>query len=58
MSSLDINDFNIQNKKYYLNKKTKRYQEIWTVEEEYIFFETHMILGNKWNKYTNIIKNK
>jgi hypothetical protein len=58
MSSSDINDLNFQINKSYLKKKTKRYQEIWTLEEEYIFFETHLILGNRWNKYSNIIKNK
>ena len=58
MSSSDINDLNFKINKSYLKKKTKRYQEIWTLEEEYIFFETHLILGNRWNKYSNIIKNK
>ena len=58
MSSINSNDFNFLNNTNFLNKKKKRCQEIWTLEEEYIFFETHIIYGNKWNKYSNIIKNR
>jgi hypothetical protein len=30
----------------------------WTFEEEYLFFESHSFLGNKWKKYSLLFANK
>jgi hypothetical protein len=32
----------------------KKVDVLWTFEEEYLFFETHKILKNKWTKYNDI----
>ena len=43
----------------FLNQKRFRKEDIvWTFEEEYLFFESHNILGNKWKKYKVFFKNK
>ena len=43
----------------FLNQKRFRKEDIvWTFEEEYLFFESHNILGNKWKKYKIFFKNK
>ena len=37
------------------NLKKKRHRKadvIWTLEEEYIFFEIHKFFGNKWKKFS------
>lgn len=42
-----------------LNHKRFRKEDIiWTFEEDYLFFESHNILGNKWKKYKIFFKNK
>lgn len=42
-----------------LKKKRNRKKGIvWTLEEEYLLFETHLILGNKWKEYPNIFITK
>lgn len=39
------------------NKKRNRSNEItWSFEEEFLFFEAHTFLGNKWKKYSQIIQ--
>ena len=39
------------------NKKRNRSNEItWSLEEEFLFFEAHTFLGNKWKKYSQIIQ--
>ena len=39
------------------NKKRNRSNEItWSFEEEFLFFEAHTSLGNKWQKYSQIIQ--
>ena len=39
------------------NKKRNRSNEItWSSEEEFLFFEAHTFLGNKWKKYSQIIQ--
>ena len=38
-------------------KKRNRSNEItWSFEEEFLFFEAHTFLGNKWKKYSQIIQ--
>ena len=35
-----------------LKKKRNRNKGIiWSLEEEYMLFETHLVLGNKWKEY-------
>ena len=34
--------------------ESKKVDVLWTFEEEYLFFETHKILKNKWTKYSDI----
>ena len=36
-------------------KRYKRNEVEWTLEEEYLFFEAHTFLGNKWKRYSSII---
>lgn len=31
---------------------------LWTLEEEFLFFEMHLHLGNKWSKYDCFFHNK
>ena len=39
------------------NKKRNRSNEItWSFEEEFLFFEAHSFIGNKWKRYSQIIK--
>ena len=39
------------------NKKRNRSNEITlSFEEEFLFFEAHTFLGNKWKKYSQIIQ--
>ena len=33
-------------------KRHRRADVIWTLEEEYIFFEAHKFLGNQWKKFS------
>ena len=43
----------------HLKKKRNRKKGlIWTIEEEYLLFESHLILGNKWKEYSSIIHSK
>ena len=36
-----------------LNQKKKNID--WLFEEEFIFFEAHTFLGNKWKRYSEIL---
>ena len=36
-------------------KRTRRNDVDWSLEEEYLFFEAHSFLGNKWKKYSSLI---
>ena len=39
------------------NKKRNRSNEItWSFEEEFLFFEAHTFLGNKWKRYSQILQ--
>ena len=31
---------------------------LWTIEEEFLFFEMHLHLGNKWFKYKSFFNDK
>ena len=43
----------------HLKKKRKRKKGLnWTLEEEYLLFESHLILGNKWKEYSSIFLTK
>lgn len=43
----------------FLSKKRKLYTHLtWNLEEEYLFFELHLIYGNKWKKYKTFLPNK
>ena len=35
-------------------KRNRRKGLTWTLEEEYLLFESHLILGNKWREYSSI----
>ena len=44
---------NIEKDKTLMKKKRHRRADvIWTLEEEYIFFEAHKFLGNQWKKFS------
>ena len=56
---------NIKKKKLFtsitchLKKKRKRKKGLtWTLEEEYLLFESHLILGNKWKEYSSFFNLK
>ena len=38
-----------------LKKRNKKNEMSWSFEEEFLFFEAHTFLGNKWKKYSQII---
>ena len=42
-------------KKCLSKKRTRRNDVDWSLEEEYLFFEAHSFLGNKWKKYSSLI---
>ncbi len=43
----------------HLKKKRNRKKGLtWTLEEEYLLFESHLILGNKWKEYSTFFKLK
>jgi len=54
----NINSINEQTSSFLSNKR-KLYTNItWNLEEEYLFFELHLIYGNKWKKYKSFLPNK
>ena len=45
-----------ENEKNFISRKRIRKNEMsWSFEEEFLFFEAHTFLGNKWKKYSQII---
>ena len=40
------------------SQKIRKNLVSWTFEEEYLFFESHSFLGNKWKKYSLLFSNK
>ena len=55
----NIDSINEQTSSSFLTKKRKLYTHItWDLEEEYLFFELHLIYGNKWKKYKTFLPNK
>ena len=54
-SSESSTNFEIPYKKFKPKESTK---SKWTIEEEYIFFEGHSLLGNKWTFISHLFHNK
>ena len=51
------NSFHSFDEQNFISKKRNRKNEIcWSFEEEFLFFEAHTILGNKWKRYSQIIQ--
>jgi hypothetical protein len=49
-------DDNYEEEQTLLSKKRNKKNEMsWSFEEEFLFFEAHTFLGNKWKKYSQII---
>ena len=55
ISSESSTNFEIPYKKFKPKESTK---SKWTIEEEYIFFEGHSLLGNKWTFISHLFHNK
>ena len=48
-----------ENEKNFISRKRIRKNEMsWSFEEEFLFFEAHTFLGNKWKKYSLLFANK
>jgi hypothetical protein len=49
-------DDNFEEEQTLISKKRNKKNEMsWSFEEEFLFFEAHTFLGNKWKKYSQII---
>ena len=49
-------DDNYEEEQTLISKKRNKKNEMsWSFEEEFLFFEAHTFLGNKWKKYSQII---
>ena len=40
---------------FILRKRNRKNEISWSFEEEFLFFEAHSFLGNKWKRYSSII---
>ena len=61
MSSKNINSklkFFTCTQSYLKKKRNRKKGLIWSIEEEYLLFESHLILGNKWKEYSSIFFTK
>ena len=46
-----------ENEKNFISRKRIRKNEMsWSFEEEFLFFEAHTFLGNKWKRYSQILQ--
>jgi hypothetical protein len=46
-----------ENEKNFISRKRIRKNEMsWSFEEEFLFFEAHTFLGNKWKRYSHILQ--
>ena len=41
---------------FILRKRNRKNEISWSFEEEFLFFESYSFLGNKWKRYSQIIK--
>ena len=41
---------------FILRKRNRKNEISWSFEEEFLFFEAHSFIGNKWKRYSQIIQ--
>ena len=50
-------DDNFEEEQTLISKKRNKKNEMsWSFEEEFLFFEAHTFLGNKWKGYSQILQ--
>ena len=50
-------DDNFEEEQTLISKKRNKKNEMsWSFEEEFLFFEAHTFLGNKWKRYSQILQ--